>query len=53
MCLCTTMNRIDQSHLLWALDNLAQGKVLNQISVDSQTAEDAIIALERMLTISQ
>ncbi len=51
-CLCTTMYRIDQQHLLWVLDNLAEGKVVNQISVDAQTAHFSRLALDRMLDIT-
>ena len=48
-CLCTTMYRIDLRHLLWSLDELAAGRVVNQIKVDPETKRLAIIALERML----
>ncbi|HRP62854.1 MAG TPA: quinolinate synthase NadA [Phycisphaerales bacterium] len=48
-CLCTTMYRIDQQHLLWTLDNLASGKVVNRISVVPRVRELATLALERML----
>ncbi len=48
-CLCTTMYRIDLKHLLWILDGLLAGRVVNQISVDPETKRLAIIALERML----
>lgn len=50
-CLCTTMYRIDQPHLLWALDHLAEGRVVNQISVHRDARPDAIEALERMLSL--
>ena len=50
-CKCSTMYRIDPAHLLWCLDNLAAGKVVNQITVDSATADLAKIALDRMLEI--
>jgi len=50
-CLCSTMYRIDPAHLLWALDNLACGRVVNQITVDEATALLAKKALDRMLTI--
>jgi len=50
-CLCSTMYRIKPGYLLWVLDNLANGVVVNQISVDKQTAVSAKIALERMLAI--
>jgi len=48
-CLCTTMYRIDQQHLLWVLDHLAAGKVVNQIKVHPTVASQARLALERML----
>jgi quinolinate synthase len=51
MCVCTTMFRITPAHLLWALENLAVGKVVNQISVDQRTRHFAKIALERMLSL--
>jgi len=49
VCVCTTMFRITPQHLLWALENLAAGKVVNQISVDERTREFAKVALDRML----
>ncbi|NLX12789.1 MAG: quinolinate synthase NadA [Phycisphaerales bacterium] len=48
-CLCTTMFRIDLPHLLWCLDELAAGRVVNRITVDPATRRDALLALERML----
>jgi len=50
-CLCSTMYRIDPAHLLWALDNLAAGRVVNRITVDTATAVQARKALDRMLAI--
>jgi quinolinate synthase len=50
-CLCTTMFRIDLPHLCWTLENLAEGKIVNQIKVDSHTRKWATVALERMLAI--
>lgn len=49
MCPCLTMNRIDLPHLLWALESIEKGSVINQITVDKATAKDAILAVERML----
>ena len=51
-CLCTTMYRIDRPHLLWVLNNLAEGKVINQISVHPEAQRLALVALERMLRIT-
>ncbi len=48
-CLCTTMYRIDAKHLLWTLDELVAGRVVNQIKVDPETKRLAVIALDRML----
>jgi quinolinate synthase len=50
-CLCSTMYRINPAHLLWALDNLAEGRIVNQVTVDRKTADLAKIALDRMLEI--
>jgi len=49
--ICITMARIDPPHLLWALDSLAEGRVVNRVSVPSAVAADARVALERMLAI--
>ncbi|GAB6170858.1 quinolinate synthase NadA [Paradesulfitobacterium aromaticivorans] len=48
VCMCMSMNRIHQPHLLWTLENLVQGKVVNQIRVPSEIAAEAKLALERM-----
>ncbi|KKL73315.1 hypothetical protein LCGC14_2076130 [marine sediment metagenome] len=48
---CVTMARIDPPHLLWVLDNLAEGVVVNRISVAPDVARDARSALERMISI--
>ncbi len=50
-CLCTTMFRIDLPHLCWALENLVEGKVVNEIKVDEHTRKWALVALDRMLAI--
>ena len=50
-CLCTTMYRIDLAHLCWVLENLVEGKVVNQIKVDEHTRQWATVALQRMLQI--
>ena len=45
------MNRIDPPHLLWALENLADGVVVNEIKVDAETEHYAKVALQRMLDL--
>ena len=50
-CLCTTMFRIDLPHLCWVLENLVEGKVVNEIKVDAHTRKWALVALDRMLAI--
>jgi quinolinate synthase len=50
-CVCSTMFRIDPPHLLWALENLAEGRVVNWVRVPPQTAADARAGLDRMLAI--
>jgi len=51
VCVCTTMFRITPKHLLWALENLAAGKVVNRISVEERTRHYARVALDRMLAL--
>ena len=38
-------------HLLWVLENLVEGHVVNQVSVDPVTAQEAKLALDRMLAL--
>ncbi|MGH8897464.1 MAG: quinolinate synthase NadA [Egibacteraceae bacterium] len=52
VCFCATMNRIDLPHLVWALEELAAGRVVNRIQVDDDTAHWARVALDRMLALS-
>lgn len=51
VCFCSTMNRIDLPHLVWSLEQLAAGNVVNEITVDSDTATWARVALDRMLAL--
>lgn len=51
VCYCSTMNRIDLPHLVWAMENLVAGRTVNQISVEEKTAHFARVALERMLAL--
>jgi len=51
VCYCSTMNRIDLPHFVWALENLVAGNVVNVIEVDPQTEKDALTALQRMLDL--
>ena len=53
ICYCSTMNRIDLPHLVWALESLAAGQIVNVISVDERTAHHSRLALERMLSLAQ
>jgi quinolinate synthase len=53
ICPCSTMFRIDAPHLAWVLENLVEGRVINQITVDAETTEWAKVALQRMLDITQ
>jgi quinolinate synthase len=50
-CLCSTMFRISPNHLLWALDALVDGEVVNEIAVPDEQKKWAKIALDRMLSI--
>ncbi len=51
VCYCSTMNRIDLPHLVWALESLVAGTVVNKIEVDADTERDALVALQRMLDL--
>ncbi|WP_349875834.1 quinolinate synthase NadA [Micromonospora sp. HUAS YX12] len=51
VCYCSTMNRIDLPHLVWALEELVAGRVVNQITVDPETARHARSALDQMLAL--
>ena len=51
VCPCSTMYRIHPAYVSWILDGLNEGVVVNQISVDKETAEQARLALDRMLAV--
>ncbi len=51
VCYCSTMNRIDLPHFVWAMESLAAGTVVNQIEVDPETEHWAKVALQRMLDL--
>jgi quinolinate synthase len=51
VCYCSTMNRIDLPHLVWALEELVAGRPVNQITVDPATAHYARAALDQMLAL--
>ncbi len=52
LCMCSTMYRIDPQHLLWVLENLVEGRVVNRIQVPEDEAVNARLALERMFEVS-
>lgn len=51
VCYCSTMNRIDLPHFVWAMESLVAGHVVNQITVDDETEQHALVALQRMLDL--
>jgi quinolinate synthase len=51
ICPCSTMYRVHPAYVLWTLEHLVNGDVVNQISVDEVTRRDALIALDRMLQV--
>ncbi len=51
VCYCSTMNRIDLPHLVWAMESLVAGRLVNRIQVEAETAKYAKVALERMLAL--
>jgi len=51
ICPCSTMYRIHPAYMLWALEHLVRGEVVNEISVEPVIAEGARVALDRMLAV--
>ena len=51
VCPCSTMYRIHPAYLSWVLDGLTEGVVVNQIKVAGETAQQARVALDRMLSV--
>ncbi|MBM3942042.1 MAG: quinolinate synthase NadA [SAR202 cluster bacterium] len=51
ICPCSTMYRIHPAYLLWVLEELAAGRVVNQITVPADVRRDAQVALDRMLAL--
>jgi quinolinate synthase len=53
LCMCATMYRIAPQNLAWAMENLLDGNVVNEIAVDGETKHYANIALERMISLTE
>jgi quinolinate synthase len=53
LCMCATMYRISPQSLAWAMENLADGNVVNEITVDEETKYFANVALERMISMTE
>jgi quinolinate synthase len=51
ICPCSTMYRVHPAYVLWALEHLAHGEVVNEITVAPEIARDALVALDRMLAV--
>jgi quinolinate synthase len=51
VCYCSTMNRIDLPHLVWAMETILGGRVVNEIRVNEEVAKFSRIALDRMLAL--
>ena len=52
VCYCSTMNRIDLPHLVFTLETLAAGRLINQIQVTEKTKAEALLALNQMLELA-
>lgn len=52
VCPCSTMYRIHPAYVAWVLEALLEGQIINQVSVDGETAHWARVALERMLSLA-
>lgn len=53
ICMCSMMDRTSPEHLLWNLEGLLKGEVINQISVDREVAEQANVAIQRMFELTK
>jgi quinolinate synthase len=51
ICPCSTMYRVHPAYVLWALENLAAGNIVNQVAVDDETRRWSLVAMERMLSV--
>jgi quinolinate synthase len=51
ICPCSTMYRVHPAYILWTLEHLVKGEVVNQITVDPEIRKDALVALDRMLSV--
>ena len=51
ICPCSTMYRVHPAYVLWTLEHLASGDIVNQVTVDPATKREALIALDRMLSV--
>jgi len=51
VCPCSTMYRVHPAYLCWVVEQLAEGRVVNQVKVDEETARYAKVALDRMLAV--
>jgi quinolinate synthase len=51
VCYCSTMNRIDLPHLVWAMESLLAGHIVNHIKVDERVASFSKLALDQMLAL--
>ncbi len=51
VCYCSTMNRIDLPHLVWAMESVLAGHIVNHIKVDERVARYSKLALDQMLAL--
>ncbi len=51
ICPCSTMYRIHPAYMLWTLEHLVRGEVVNEITVEPAIADQARVALDRMLSV--
>lgn len=53
LCMCATMYRISPQSLAWAMENLVNGEIVNEIRVDGKTKKLSMIALKRMISMTE
>ena len=51
ICPCSTMYRVHPAYLLWVLEGLVAGYVINQIQVEDEVQKYSKLSLQRMLDL--
>ncbi len=52
ICMCSMMDRISPQYLIWVLESLVDGTVVNKVTVPENIKKSALVALNRMFELS-